>query len=220
MQMPMPPPPFPGASTSPSQGFMDFPALGDADNTSAVAMAANMPMPAPVQVTSTGELKKPAETAGGNATNPMQTLEQMLLPQANEMMQQSLCEKHFPEPIICMGSDGPLCKRCIPEQFEKTRAKMKKKDGKEDNQDDLTLLAQQNLYQSEKSLIQKYLFKLDDFNGDLRFLHDEVDERAQESQDNLENLPELMCQIFAQCNRTMDHHKGSFLEEVNEIIKK
>lgn len=98
---------------------------------------------------------------------------------------------------------------------------MKKKDGKDVNQDEaIALLAQQNLYQSEKSLIQKYLFKLDDFNGDLRFLHDEVDERAQESQENLENLPELMCQIFAQCNRTMSHHKAGFLEEVNEIIKK
>ena len=75
----------------------------------------------------------------------MAALEKMLLPQANEMMQQSLCEKHFPEPIICMGSDAPLCKRCIPEQFEKTRSKMKKKDGK-DQDEAIAILAQQNLY--------------------------------------------------------------------------
>lgn len=54
-----------------------------------------------------------------------------------------------------------------------------------------------NMFQSEKQLIDKYLFKIDDFNSDFRYLHDEIQERAQDSVDNLENLPELMCQIFA-----------------------
>ena len=33
-------------------------------------------------------------------------------------------------------------------------------------------------YDFEKNLIQKYLFNLDDFNGDFRYLHDEIKERA------------------------------------------
>ena len=46
-------------------------------------------------------------------------------------------------------------------------------------------------------MIEKTLLKLDDFRGDFRFLNEEIEERAGESTDNLENLPELMCQIFA-----------------------
>jgi len=42
-------------------------------------------------------------------------------------------------------------------------------------------------------LIEKTLLKLDDFRGDFRFLNEEIEERAKESTDNLENLPELMC---------------------------
>lgn len=51
-------------------------------------------------------------------------------------------------------------------------------------------------------------------------MHDEVDERAQDSKDNLENLPELMCEIFATTKTSIASHKQSFLTEVFEIIKK
>ena len=61
---------------------------------------------------------------------------------------------------------------------------------------------------------------MDDFNGDMRFMHEEVNDRAHQAAENLENLPELMCQIFAQSKKTMEHHKGNFLGEVTEIIKK
>lgn len=159
---------------------------------------------------------------------------QMMLPQQHELMQQSLCEKHFPEPIIFMGAE-PFCKKCIPDQIEK-RAAQKKKDskekgtkeeGKEDQEDDDDFFSKmveqfslQNTYQSERSLIQKYLFKLDDFNGDLRYMHDEVDERAQDSKDNLDNLPELMCEIFDTSQKSIMSHKQTFLTEVYDIIQK
>lgn len=45
-------------------------------------------------------------------------------------------------------------------------------------------------------MINKSLLKLDDFKGDFRYLQDEIEERAQESNENLENLPEQMCKIF------------------------
>ena len=84
----------------------------------------------------------------------------------------------------------------------------------------LSQFGQSNLYQSEKSLIDKYLFKMDDFNGDFRYLHDEIEERAQDSIDNQENLPELMCQIFAQCEKTIERNKQNFLNEIDEVINK
>ena len=84
----------------------------------------------------------------------------------------------------------------------------------------LSQFGQSNLYQSEKSLIDKYSFKMDDFNGDFRYLHDEIEERAQDSIDNQENLPELMCHIFAQCEKTMGKNKVSFLSEIDEVINK
>lgn len=51
-------------------------------------------------------------------------------------------------------------------------------------------------------------------------MHDEVDERAQDSKDNLDNLPELMCEIFATSKKSIETHKQTFLTEVFEIIKK
>ena len=58
-----------------------------------------------------------------NATSPeeeskMGQLPPMLIPDSNELMQQSLCEKHFPEPIIYMDEARPLCKKCISEQMD------------------------------------------------------------------------------------------------------
>jgi hypothetical protein len=38
-----------------------------------------------------------------------------------------------------------------------------------------------NLYNSEKNLINKCLLKLDDFKGDFRYIQEEIEERAQES---------------------------------------
>ena len=52
-----------------------------------------------------------------------QKLTEFMVPDSNELMQQSLCEKHFPEPIIYMGEE-PLCKKCIPEQMERLKTKM------------------------------------------------------------------------------------------------
>ena len=49
-----------------------------------------------------------------------------MMPDSNELLQQSLCEKHFPEPIIYMGEE-PLCKICILEQMGRG---VTKKDGK------------------------------------------------------------------------------------------
>lgn len=39
-------------------------------------------------------------------------------------MNQNVCEKHFPEPIIYM-SEQALCKKCIPEYMEEMRKKVK-----------------------------------------------------------------------------------------------
>jgi hypothetical protein len=64
------------------------------------------------------------------------------------------------------------------------------------------------------------LHKIDDFHRDMRFLHDEVKDRTTQAEENLENLPELMCQIFAQSEMSMTTHKANFLMEVTDIIKK
>jgi hypothetical protein len=37
-------------------------------------------------------------------------------------MNQNVCEKHFPEPIIYMG-EQPLCKKCILEYTEEMQKK-------------------------------------------------------------------------------------------------
>lgn len=61
---------------------------------------------------------------------------------------------------------------------------------------------------------------MDDFKGEFRYLQDEIEERAQESAENLENLPELMCQIFDQSERVIDTSKAKFLDEVDSVINK
>ena len=57
------------------------------------------------------------------------------------------------------------------------------------------LLGIKNLNQHgpERSMVERSLRKLEDLRGDFRFIQDEIDERAVESKDNLENLPEQMC---------------------------
>jgi hypothetical protein len=42
----------------------------------------------------------------------------------------------------------------------------------------LTSFGINNLYGSEKNLINKCVLKLDDFKGDFRYLQDEIEERA------------------------------------------
>lgn len=113
-------------------------------------------------------------------------------------MTQNICEKHFPEPIIYMSEGKPLCRKCIPEYLEKVKKSKKTEDGKQDDQQIVQMLGLTGfqgltMYTSEKNMINKCLLKIDDFKGEFRYLHDEIEERAEESKDNLENLPELMC---------------------------
>jgi len=96
-----------------------------------------------------------------------------------------------------MSEGKPLCRKCIPEHLENVK-KNKKAEGKEDDQQIVQMLGLTgfqglNMYTSEKNMINKCLLKIDDFKGEFRYLHDEIEERAEESKDNLENLPELMC---------------------------
>jgi len=84
----------------------------------------------------------------------------------------------------------------------------------------LTSFGINNMYGSENNLINKSMLKLDDFKGDFRYLQDEIEERAQESNENLENLPEIMCQIFNQCQKTMNSSKVSFVSELDQVIMK
>lgn len=41
-------------------------------------------------------------------------------------MNNNLCEKHFPEPVLYM-SDQPLCRKCVPEYMEKKNKSKKSK---------------------------------------------------------------------------------------------
>lgn len=52
-------------------------------------------------------------------------------------MNQNVCEKHFPEPIIYMG-EQPLCKKCILEITEEMQKKSRaaRAKGKKEAQDD------------------------------------------------------------------------------------
>ena len=61
---------------------------------------------------------------------------------------------------------------------------------------------------------------MDDFKGEFRYLQDEIEERAQESMENLENLPELMCQIFDQSEKGIHQSKSNFLCEIDTVINK
>ena len=139
-------------------------------------------------------------------------------------MNSNICEIHFPEPIIYMMNDKPLCKFCIPVYLDtmKKKSKSNTKDSKDsdDKQKQSIAVAQMlglssfgfnNLYNSEKNLINKCLLKLDDFKGDFRYIQEEIEERAQESNDNFDNLPELLCHTFYQSKKVMDQNKQNFM---------
>jgi len=61
---------------------------------------------------------------------------------------------------------------------------------------------------------------MDDFKGEFRYLQDEIEERAQESMENLENLPEVMCHIFDQSEKVIQSSKNNFLCEIDTVINK
>ena len=69
-------------------------------------------------------------------------------------------------------------------------------------------------------MINNTLIKLDDFKSDFRYINEEIKDRVSESTGNLEELPELMCGIFHQVNKTMCEKKESFLKEIDDIINK
>ena len=108
---------------------------------------------------------------------------QSVLQQQQALLNSNICETHCPEPIIYM-SDKPLCKKCVPEYLDAMKQKAKKlgdksEEKKEDAQKQQMMIAQMlgltsfglnNMYGSEKNLINKCLLKLDDFKGDFRYL--------------------------------------------------
>lgn len=125
-------------------------------------------------------------------------------------MNSNICIKHFPEPIIFTSSDEPMCKKCIPlylEKIKKTKKEAPKdEDSLNDQADKLQQLfgtSKENQFQSEKNQIQNCMIRLDDFKGDFRYINEDIDERVTESTQNLENLPELMCQIFQSVEKVM-----------------
>jgi hypothetical protein len=64
------------------------------------------------------------------------------------------------------------------------------------------------------------MIRLEDFKGDFRYLNEDIEERVVESNQNLVNLPELMCKIFAAVEKSMAEHKLTFLNELDEVIFK
>ena len=78
----------------------------------------------------------------------------------------------------------------------------------------------ESLYSIEKNMINNCLIRLDDFKGDFRYINEDIEERVAESSTNLQNLPELMFQIFYNAQQTMSEHKTSFLNELDEVIFK
>lgn len=121
-------------ATSPANAFLDFPSLAEQAEPTNDSLSSMPPPPKPIN-TATAEEEQNLS---------------LMIPDSNELMQQSLCEKHFPEPIIYM-SDEPLCRKCIPEQMERLKTKMSSgsEDGAMSNVANLlgfSLPSQQNLY--------------------------------------------------------------------------
>lgn len=96
-----------------------------------------------------------------------------------------------------------MCKKCIPVYLENLKKKKGAGEKEEEKQEQQTKKLTQmfgnpqlNIFSAEQSIINTCLLKLDDFRGDFRYIHDEIEDRVQESKANLTNLPELMCSIF------------------------
>ena len=149
----------------------------------------------------------------------------------NSMMksqiQSSICIQHFPEPIIYI-SEEPMCKKCISEYLEKMRKK-NAENRKESNEEaiqqtdklrELFGVPKENHFLMEKHLVTSSIIKLDDFKGDFRYLNEDIEDRVNESNQNLTHLPELMCKIFSTAEKAIAEHKVTFLNELDEVINK
>lgn len=73
-------------------------------------------MPAPVPINTTEEV--PKEGAEEAKVESDGTKAPTAMAQQQQLMNNNLCEKHFPEPVIYM-SDQPMCRKCVPEYMDK-----------------------------------------------------------------------------------------------------
>ena len=88
-------------------------------------------MPADIQGdNNTGEETKDPqseEKKDEQGSQPVDLQEQM----QQALMAANLCLKHFPEPIIYVSANNPVCRKCIPEFMEKQMRQKRKSASKD-----------------------------------------------------------------------------------------
>jgi uncharacterized membrane protein YfhO len=100
----------------------------------------------------------------------------MAMPQYSSNLGRSLCEKHFPEPIIMfLDNEKTLCKKCVPEYIEENMKTQKKALAEDPNTQINARMAginnmALNAYQTEKSQISRSLDNITKFNKDPRLM--------------------------------------------------
>mmetsp|Transcript_5548 Transcript_5548/g.9486 ORF Transcript_5548/g.9486 Transcript_5548/m.9486 type:complete len:507 (+) Transcript_5548:963-2483(+) len=130
-------------------------------------------------------------------------------------MTANLCLKHFPEPIIYVSQNNPMCKKCIPEYLNEMKLKSQ---GGSSEQSGLQVFQHQNSYMGEQNLINSNFSKMLEFKGDFKYLNEEIKKKLQESEHNSQCLPEQLCQIFDTCEKAMQEQKLLFINEINNVI--
>lgn len=136
-----------------------------------------------------------------NMMRPPMMMNPMLDPAQRSKISNSLCETHFPEPII-FHTDRPICRQCLPELLEHQYQQKKKKNGFNQNQINhfANLLGissvAMNPYQSQKQMISRCLDKIQEFRKDQFYFQIELKDREEQAEKHLALLPTQMSDMF------------------------
>lgn len=117
----------------------------------------------------------------------------------NSKISNNLCETHFPE-VILYHFDKPVCRKCLPELLQQ-----KGKGFNEGQLKDIFSMlgmneAVLNTYSTEKNLISRTLQKVDDIKRGVKYQKLELEERKNESDKYLKELPKQMDAMFKHLN--------------------
>lgn len=133
---------------------------------------------------------------------------------ANNIMM-NLCPIHFPEPII-MFKDRPLCKICIQEQFAEQMAKT----GAKSNQAmGFAKEIATNVHQTEKQKIMRGLARINDFKKNFRYMHEDINQREEMSEEYMRILTPLMESMFNKLEELTMHSEQKFKNKIFQIVR-
>ena len=115
-----------------------------------------------------------------------------------------------------MFKDKPLCKRCISEQFA---GQMAKSGNKSNQAMGFAKEMQIDQHQTEKQKIMRSLARINDFKKNFRYMHEDINQREEMSEEYMKILTPLMESMFNKLEELTMHSEQKFKNKIFQIVR-